>query len=317
MAARWIALLFVCCVVRPRGGRCRRAPDLVLRGDGHARTTHQTYRLVPFDVPADVKAIEVKFDYTGREARTTIDSGCSGRERSSSKRFAAGAAATSSPSIVSSLDATPSYLAAPVTPGRWNLLLGIPNIRAGQVVAVHGGDLLHARGRISGCHSSPSHLAARSGWYRGDLHMHSHHSDGSCASKSGSQRVPCPLFLTLDAAADHGLDFVAVTEHNTILACARADGAAAVLRSPAADSRDGDDDVPGTCECIQPARAGRLSRRQRAGAGLEHAAHAAAGAQGALVSINHPNVPSGEGCMGCGWRRSRLRTVASCRLSRS
>ena len=34
-------------------------------------------------------------------------------------------------------------------------------------------------------------------------------------AKSGQQRGPCPLFLTLDAAANRGLDFVVFTEHNT------------------------------------------------------------------------------------------------------
>src|SRR5690606_12073212 len=52
------------------------------------------------------------------------------------------------------------------------------------------------------------------GWYRGDLHLHSAHSDGSCDSIAG-RRVPCPLYRTLEAARQRGLDFVAVTEHNT------------------------------------------------------------------------------------------------------
>jgi hypothetical protein len=38
-------------------------------------------------------------------------------------------------------------------------------------------------------------LRSQPGWYRGDLHMHTVHSAGSCASQRG-QRVPCPLFLT-------------------------------------------------------------------------------------------------------------------------
>jgi hypothetical protein len=37
-------------------------------------------------------------------------------------------------------------------------------------------------------------LAIGTLWYRGDLHMHTGHSDGNCKSQGG-QRVPCPLFL--------------------------------------------------------------------------------------------------------------------------
>jgi predicted metal-dependent phosphoesterase TrpH len=57
-------------------------------------------------------------------------------------------------------------------------------------------------------------LRDQPGWYRGDLHMHDAHSDGSCASQSG-KRVPCPLFLTVQAALKRGLDFIAITDHNT------------------------------------------------------------------------------------------------------
>src|SRR5258708_32546144 len=35
------------------------------------------------------------------------------------------------------------------------------------------------------------------------------HSDGSCTSLAGA-KVPCPVFVTLEAAAHRGLDFVAV-----------------------------------------------------------------------------------------------------------
>ena len=50
-------------------------------------------------------------------------------------------------------------------------------------------------------------------WFRGDLHMHTAHSDGQCPSQTGKM-VPCPLFFTADAAARRGLDFIAITDHN-------------------------------------------------------------------------------------------------------
>ena len=52
-------------------------PDLVLR-DTITDAAYRSYRVIPFDIPADVKAIEVRFDYTGREAKTTIDVGLLG-----------------------------------------------------------------------------------------------------------------------------------------------------------------------------------------------------------------------------------------------
>ncbi|HSX65857.1 MAG TPA: hypothetical protein VLF15_14080, partial [Pseudoxanthomonas sp.] len=49
-------------------------PDLVLRGELEGRD-HQTYRTVPFDVPAGTARITVEFDYSGRDRKTTIDLG--------------------------------------------------------------------------------------------------------------------------------------------------------------------------------------------------------------------------------------------------
>ena len=44
--------------------------------------------------------------------------------------------------------------------------------------------------------------------------MHDAHSDGSCLSQSG-KKVPCPLYKTVETAAARGLDFIAISDHNT------------------------------------------------------------------------------------------------------
>src|ERR1700754_193860 len=105
VAARCIALLFVCVCADAADGA--RAPDLVLKGTITA-SEHQTYRLVPFEVPADAKAIEVKFDYTGREARTTIDLGLLGPGATFEQAFRGWSGGNKKSFVVSSLDATPS-----------------------------------------------------------------------------------------------------------------------------------------------------------------------------------------------------------------
>jgi len=58
-------------------------------------------------------------------------------------------------------------------------------------------------------------LRSAAGWYRGDLHMHTAHSDGSCKSQSGRE-APCPVFKTAEAAAKRGLDFVGISDHNSM-----------------------------------------------------------------------------------------------------
>ncbi len=275
-----------------------RAPDLVLR-DTVTDAAYRTYRVLPFDVPAGVKAFEVRFDYTGREAKTTIDVGLLGPGEKFSDSFRGWSGGNKRSFVIARGDATPSYLSGPVTAGRWQLLLGVPNIRTGQT-ARFTAEVYFLREGLNGLPTQPPALRSEAGWYRGDLHMHSGHSDGSCSSKSGEQRVPCPLFLTLDAAADRGLDFIAFTEHNTNshvreltalqpyfdrmllipgmeLTTFQGHANALNLREPI-DFRVGSAEVPDWNTLL-----------------------ARAAAQGALVSINHPRVPTGEACMGCGW----------------
>ena len=274
------------------------APDLTLRGT-IAAADHQSYRLVPFDVPAGVASVEIAFDFTGRDARTVIDLGLLGPGEPFERAFRGWSGGSKRSFRVAANDATPSYLSGPVTTGRWHLLLGVPNIRASET-SQFTADVFFVRDGHVGSPIQPTVLKSAAGWYRGDLHLHSGHSDGSCASRSGKQRVPCPLFLTLDVAAQRGLDFVAVTEHNTIshlrelsalqpyfdelllipgmeVTTFQGHANAFGVRDPV-DFRVGSSAVPDWNTLLRT-----LATRK------------------ALVSINHPRAPSGEACMGCGW----------------
>lgn len=287
---RFASLLALLCMVAATDLYAA-APDLILR-DTITDKAYRTYRLLPFDVPEGVQALEIRFDYTGREARTTIDVGLLGPGETFDARFRGWSGGNKRSFTLSASDATPSYLSGPVTPGKWQLLLGVPNIRSGHA-SEFTAEVFFQR-------SEPAALRSEAGWYRGDLHMHSAHSDGNCASKSGGKRVPCPLFLTLDAAAHRGLDFIAFTDHNTIshikeltalqpyfdqlllipgmeMTTFQGHANAFNLREPV-DFRVGSTEVPDWSTLLSEAKK-----------------------KGAVVSINHPRVPTGEACMGCGW----------------
>lgn len=284
-------LALACLVVATNAFAASPTPDLILR-DSITDQAYRTYRLLPFDVPEGVKALEIHFDYTGREARTTIDVGLLGPGETFDSEFRGWSGGNKRSFTLSASDATPSYLSGPLTPGRWQLLLGVPNIRNGQTSEFTAEVYFHR--------TELAPLRSEAGWYRGDLHMHSAHSDGNCASKSGDKRVPCPLFLTLDAAADRGLDFIVFTDHNTIshvkeltalqpyfdklllipgmeMTTFQGHANAFNLREPV-DFRVGSTAVPDWNKLLREAKS-----------------------KGALVSINHPRVPTGEACMGCGW----------------
>jgi len=101
--------------------------------------------------------------------------------------------------------ASPGYMPGPISPGRWTVFL--------DTFRVLGPDPVQYRLEIdfadAGVAAAPMPLpkvAARGpGWYRGDLHSHSLHSDGSWD-------VPDLVAW----ARRRGLDFMTMTDHNTV-----------------------------------------------------------------------------------------------------
>ena len=79
------------------------APDLDLRGT-ITSADMQTYREVPFTVPAGVTRITVDFSYTERDKKTSIDLGLLDAER-----FRGWSGGNKSTFTLSETDATPSY----------------------------------------------------------------------------------------------------------------------------------------------------------------------------------------------------------------
>ncbi len=272
----------------------QRDPDLVLRGTV-SYANRQTYLELPFSVGKDVTRLSVELSYTERDKHTNIDLGVF-----DSKRFRGWSGGNKSFFTISETDATPSYLPGEIIPGQWHLILGIPNIEQGVSSQYEAKIYFDHAGDTPGF-STFSQAPLRTGpaWYRGDLHMHNAHSDGSCLSQSG-QKVPCPLYKTVEAAASRGLDFIAITDHNTIsqyndmrelqpyfdhllLIPGREittfDGHANVFGTTAfIDFRLTSPHVPNINQLLQQVKD-----------------------QNGLFSINHPGSPSGAACMGCGW----------------
>lgn len=288
-----IAGLFLAIAVPAVAGQEPQA-DLSLNGQ-IAGPDNQHYREVPFDVPEGVERVTVTLAYDKAD-RTVIDLGVWDPDG-----FRGWSGGTRDRFTISASDASPGYLTGKVIPGRWRVMLGVPNIRpashSAYTVNIYfdRGQARHASAAIA---DAP--IKAGPGWYRGDLHMHDANSDGSCASQSG-KRVPCPVFRTVEAAAKAGLDFVAVTDHNTVSHF----GALRELQ-PFFDKTLL---IPGTEITTFHGHANIFGPSHwvdfRAGTpdvpdmpALERSAAAA----GAIMSINHAASPSGEVCMGCGWQ---------------
>jgi hypothetical protein len=174
------------------------------------------YAYVPFEVPPRCARIEVAyhyapvsptgepatldiglFDIRGTEPHTGGFRGWSGSDR---RQF-----------FIERATATPGYVAGPLPAGTWSVILGgyeIPEdglrwwLTVSLEVAVHG--------RLSdGRFARPAGPATTSripapGWYRGDLHSHTEHSDGENTIEEMAR-----------FAKKRGLDFLAITDHNT------------------------------------------------------------------------------------------------------
>lgn len=263
-----------------------RAPDLTLSG-ALTSAAHQTYVGIPFKVPPGTERLTVEFEYTGKAQKSVIDLGLRDPEG-----FRGWSGGNKSSFTLAKTDATPSYLAGPLTPGTWTLILGAPNIRKGARAEYLARIWLDRAGAPPDF--SPVVQAQGERWWRGDLHVHTAHSDGSCLSRKGA-RIPCPVFKTLEAAAARGLDFVAVTDHNTtshfdaLRELAPYFDDLLVVAGREITTFHGHANVFGPTDFIDfqlPRMADIQAQARKAGG---------------LFSINHPGLPSGEFCMGCGW----------------
>lgn len=172
------------------------------------------WHYVPVRVPRGVREIEVSYDYESTPtpigvSANVIDIGlfdASGHSLGNAAGFRGWSGGARRSFRVSRTAATPGYLPGPIKPGLWHVILGPvgiipPGVEWTLTVTLHFGRP-GPRFRPSPAPRSVPGTGRR--WYRGDLHLHTVHSDGS--------RTPAQLVA---AAATGGLDFFASTEHNT------------------------------------------------------------------------------------------------------
>ncbi|MEU4210162.1 CehA/McbA family metallohydrolase [Streptomyces sp. NPDC026206] len=171
------------------------------------------YVHLPVEVPRGVREIAVSYTYD----RPVVPPGTQGNacdigifdERGTQPggtgfRGWSGGARTEF--AISAERATPGYLAGPVRPGTWHVVLG-PYTVAPQGLAYEVMVTLRygSQGATPQAVYPPQRARGRGrAWYRGDNHLHSVHSDG--------RRTPAEIAAAARAA---GLDWITTTEHNT------------------------------------------------------------------------------------------------------
>ncbi|MGH3263222.1 MAG: CehA/McbA family metallohydrolase, partial [Trebonia sp.] len=240
------------------------------------------WHYLPVEVPAGTAALRVTLSYP-RESGAVLDLGC--LDPAGFRGWSGGARDSFA---VAELDATPGYLAGPVTAGLWQVMVGLhvvpaPGIPFSVVAQPLSADSGHLGGQLERWLAVPesppvpsSRPASRAlpcspglTWLAGDLHAHTFHSDGVMSVAELAAH-----------AVERGLDFVAVTDHNTV-------SQHAFLG--AASARYGVTLVPGQEVTTELGHAGVLGDtgwidfREPASSWLSLAE-----SRGGLMSVNHP-----------------------------
>lgn len=202
--------------LRGRGHGCRHPRDesgeasFVLT----ARATRSgEYLYLPFEVPETVRRIDIVlsknpeegasvglglFDHRGPHYQSEGFRGVYGAERKSC--------------YVTATDAAQSFLPGPMESGTWTVLVPVFRVLAPTTIEVTVSLTFGRTGRSREPRRRDAPpLSTRAGWYAGDLHCHT--PAASDAWASGSALTPSGWAET---AAEFGLDFVSLTDHNVI-----------------------------------------------------------------------------------------------------
>lgn len=263
-----------------------RAQEVSIPIEGEVPAGPETHFFLPFEVPEGIAEIEVRHD--DLSAVNVLDWGLDDPDG-----FRGWGGGKSEPGIVGLEAASPSYVPGPIPAGVWEVVVGkvrvdeLPALYAVEVILRTEATLAPQEDREPYTPALPLEDGPR--WYAGDFHAHTVESDGT----------PTPDEL-VSLAETTGLDFVMLSEHNTVsqlswYAQLQADHPD-VLLIPGNEftTYAGHANAIGTTQWLDH----RIGVR---GATIEDAI-ADTHAQGGLFSINHPLVEVPNLCAGCGWQ---------------
>ncbi len=262
------------------------AADQTLVFDGEVSDEAPDHVFIDFEVPAGTAEIEVQHDDLAED--DILDFGL--YDPSGTRGWGGG---NSEPAVVSELAASRSYLAGPIAPGTWRVVVGKAKL-SGGAASYHVEVLLKDVAALPAQperepYVDPGVLSDEERWYAGDLHVHSR--------ESGDARPP--IDEVVEFAKSRGLDFVELSEHNTTSqldfmndAQGRA-GTFLLLPGVEYTTYDGHANGIGATAWVD-------HKIGLPGVTLEAAVEAFA-AQGALFAINHPAFDLGDACIGCAW----------------
>jgi predicted metal-dependent phosphoesterase TrpH len=262
------------------------AGDVIIHLDGEVPAGSETHFFLPFEVPERIAEIEVRHD--DLSPANILDWGLDDPDG-----FRGWGGGNGEPAIVGIDAASRSYVPGPIQPGTWEVVVGKAKIveqpaRYAVEVILRETPTLPAQTERRP-YEATKPLVREARWYAGDFHVHSR--------ESGDARPSIEEIL--EFAAGRGLDFVMLSEHNTnsqlsLYAAAQAKFPHVLL-------------LPGVEFTTYAGHANGIGAREWVdhrigvrGATID-AAIDSVHEQGALFSINHPQLRLGDACIGCAW----------------
>ncbi|MCA9669123.1 MAG: PHP domain-containing protein [Myxococcales bacterium] len=281
--------LLVCTLAALLAGAGVARADQTIHLEGDLPQGGADFVLVPFEVPAGVAEIEVQ--HKNPDSDNVIDFGLE-----DPAGFRGWGGGNSEPALVNEKAASRSYLPGPISAGTWNVVVGLALIKRApgrysiDVVLRDAATLAPQTERSPYAPSAPLENGAR--WYAGDFHVHSR--------ESGDARPTIDEAATF--ASSRGLDFIVLTEHNTVshreyLRAEQAKHPSLLL-------------MPGIELTTYKGHMGLINATRyvdhKLGVGGRDIAAVVgdAVAQQALVSINHPLLDLQDACIGCKWEHA-------------
>ncbi len=242
------------------------------------------YVTVDFEVPANTVEIHITTDYPG--GGDILDWGVWAPE--GMRGWSGG---LRDAIIVGVDDSSRGYLPGAITPGTWTLVIGKATIESAQVswtgtIEFHDQATRSARPRAA---NDAVVLDNSKRWYAGDFHVHS--------SESGDASASLDEIHTL--AKEQGLDFVVLSNHNTMSGHALEASAQAayddllLVRGNEVTTYGGHGNAMGVSSMIDH----RIGYEGRTADDILNEVEAVGG----IFAVNHPNLGLLGVCIGCSW----------------
>ncbi len=257
------------------------AAPIVLEGE--VPSTGGDFLYVPFTVPAGTVEIEVRHD--DLSAENILDFGVD-----DPKGWRGWGGGNTEPAIIGVEAASRSYMPGPIDAGEWRVVIGKAKIKTAPAHYKIEIDLRTAATlpKVTRTPYKPAVLQSTARWYAGDFHVHSR--------ESGDARPALDEVAAF--AKGRGLDFVELSDHNTVSQddlIGEAQAKTSVLLMPGIEYTT----YKGHANAIG-ATAWVNHRIGDAGTNIVDSIKAIK-AQNALFSINHPGLDLGDQCIGCAW----------------